>query len=66
MLRDHFKELEVSEEQWQWLRGKLRVKVGEHDVRYRIYQNEKINKCKLKKLPSSFLTEEVLRSKEFQ
>ena len=61
MLRDHFKELEFSKEQWKWLGGKLRIKAGKFDARFELYQNEIANQGRIKKLPFSFLTSDALR-----
>lgn len=37
MLRNYFKELDVSKEQWKWLGGKLKVKVGNSTETFSIY-----------------------------
>ena len=44
-----------------WLGGKLRIKAGKFDARFEIYQNEIVNKGRIKKLPFSFLTSDALR-----
>ena len=49
MLRDHFRELKFSKEQWKWLAGKLRIKAGKFDVRFPIYHNEMLHQGRIKK-----------------
>lgn len=41
MLRDHFKELVLTEDQHTWLGGKLRLKIGKYHFSLPIYSKEK-------------------------
>ena len=61
MLRNYFKELDITKEQWKWLGGKLKIKVGTRSETFSIYKNEISNKNKLAKMPLSFLTNDAMR-----
>ena len=59
MLRDHFREVQFSKEQWAYFNGRFRIKAEEHNVNFSIYHKAMTKQHKLKKLSFRFLSTDI-------
>ena len=59
MLRDHFREVQFSKEQWDYFRGRFKIMAGEYNANFYIYHKTMTKQHKLKKLAFRFLSTDI-------